>query len=77
LCFFFLQALIRKESAKSFFSELLTPPEEDRVDSGLKSLEDLGALDAEEALTPLGKRMLCFGLEPRPAKALVLSAIFR
>ncbi|RDX49853.1 P-loop containing nucleoside triphosphate hydrolase protein [Lentinus brumalis] len=58
------------------FEELdfMDQPDEGSVASALKTLFLLGALDHTKSLTPLGRQMAAFPLEPPLARALVASA---
>ncbi len=61
------------KSASLDFSDLRlfeAPPEESLQRSG-RTLVDLGALDSELSITPLGRKMARFPVEPRYAKLLI------
>ncbi|KAL6428532.1 hypothetical protein ACFW04_007875 [Cataglyphis niger] len=64
------------EKADQFLSGLLEPPTPVSIHKAVKNLIDLGALDDEENLTALGKRMALFPMHPKFSKALVYSSIF-
>lgn len=49
----------------------LTPPRTDSVDRAYRLLELLGAVDADRAVTPIGKQMAAHPLPPRLARFLV------
>jgi ATP-dependent helicase HrpB len=49
----------------------LEAPEPRALQRAVELLHDLGALDAEEAITPLGRRMLAFPVHPRYARLLL------
>jgi ATP-dependent helicase HrpB len=49
----------------------VTPPPANAVDRAVALLQDLGALDVEENVTPLGARMVAFPLHPRIARMLI------
>ncbi|KAJ6620711.1 P-loop containing nucleoside triphosphate hydrolase protein [Mycena sp. CBHHK59/15] len=53
--------------------DLMDAPEPDAVSSALRNLFLLGALDSHRALTPLGRAMAAFPLEPAHARALLAS----
>ncbi|KAI0350348.1 P-loop containing nucleoside triphosphate hydrolase protein [Trametes cingulata] len=53
--------------------DFMDKPDEETVVSALKTLFLLGALDNRKALTPLGRQMAAFPLEPPLARALVAS----
>jgi ATP-dependent RNA helicase DHX37/DHR1 len=50
-----------------------TPPPRESLDKGLKLLKYLGAVDAKDALSDLGKAMSLFPLSPRFAKMLIIA----
>ncbi|KAI0823300.1 P-loop containing nucleoside triphosphate hydrolase protein [Trametes gibbosa] len=54
--------------------EFMDKPEEETVVSALKTLFLLGALDSRKSLTPLGRQMGAFPLEPPLARALLAGA---
>jgi ATP-dependent helicase HrpA len=49
----------------------LEPPDEKMIRSGLRSLHELGALDNNEQLTPIGKQLTNFPLDPQLGRMLV------
>lgn len=49
----------------------LEPPEPQALQRALELLCDLGALDSDKAITPLGRRMLAFPVHPRYARLLL------
>ncbi|KAI0643096.1 P-loop containing nucleoside triphosphate hydrolase protein [Trametes meyenii] len=53
--------------------DFMDKPEEDTVASALKTLFLLGALDNRKTLTPLGRQMASFPLEPPLSRALLAS----
>lgn len=53
--------------------DFMDKPDEETVISALKTLFLLGALDNRKALTPLGRQMAAFPLEPPLARALIAS----
>ncbi|KAJ7465260.1 P-loop containing nucleoside triphosphate hydrolase protein [Mycena latifolia] len=53
--------------------ELMDAPDVDAISSALRTLFLLGALDSRRALTPLGRAMAAFPLEPAHARALLAS----
>ncbi|XP_076829005.1 ATP-dependent RNA helicase DHX30 isoform X2 [Brachyhypopomus gauderio] len=63
--------------AEDFLSQVLDPPDAGAVRDAVRTLQDIGVLDRSEHLTPLGERVACVSCDPRLAKALVLSALFR
>jgi ATP-dependent RNA helicase DHX30 len=53
------------------------PPSHEAVTQAVDELIHLGALDENEMLTPLGRRIAMFTTHPKLSKALVHAAIFR
>lgn len=47
------------------------------VSGAIDLLQDLDILNEKEELTSLGKKISCFGSDPRIAKAIIFSTIFR
>ncbi|KAM8850628.1 ATP-dependent RNA helicase DHX30 [Spinachia spinachia] len=74
-----LQAKIHSPNCKAvdFLSQVLDSPEQRAVGDAVQNLQDIGVLDKTESLTPLGERVACMSCDPRLAKVLVLSAMFR
>jgi HrpA-like RNA helicase len=60
--------------ASDFLAEVLQPPPEKAVVAAVAGLRMLGAVDGEEALTPLGRHLAQLPLEPRLGKLLVTAA---
>lgn len=65
------------EKIADFFSQLPEPPNSAAVNQAVSVLQSLGALDSDEDLTPLGKRIYLFTTHPFLSKALVYAAIFK
>lgn len=65
------------EKVESFMGSMPQPPTLSAVRTAIGHLHELGALDENENLTPLGKRIALFTLHPKLSKALVYSAIFQ
>ena len=61
-------------SAAAFVAKALEPPEERSVRNALALLTDIGALDADERLTPLGEHLAALPVDPRVGKMLVVAA---
>ncbi|KAK1879280.1 ATP-dependent RNA helicase DHX30 [Dissostichus eleginoides] len=74
-----LQAKIHSPDCKAvdFLSQVLDSPEQSAVRDAVCNLQDIGVLDKNETLTPLGERVSCMSCDPRLGKVLVLSAMFR
>ncbi|CAI5509565.1 unnamed protein product [Closterium sp. Naga37s-1] len=58
-----------------FLGKAIQPPEPLAVDNAIELLEDVGALDEDENLTPLGRHLTALPLEPRVGKMLVMAAV--
>lgn len=54
----------------------LEPPPAENVDSALVRLKDVGALDADNELTPLGRHLAALPVDVRIGKLMLLGAIF-
>ena len=61
----------------SILSQMLTPPEAAASRSAVQSLSSLGALDGEEALTPLGRLLSQIPMDPRLAKTCIFACMLR
>lgn len=66
-----------QDKARIVLSKLLNPPNLETVDIAVSELQLLGALDNEEKLTALGKRIAAFPFDPCLSKALVNSVFFK
>nr|CAI5869381.1 unnamed protein product [Callosobruchus analis] len=64
-------------NALEFMKRLPTPPEESATLRAVEDLKDLELLDENENLTPLGKTLADFQLEPSFSKAMVNAVIFK
>lgn len=62
---------------ESVFSRLIEPPEMGSLDAAKQRLRDLGALTADEKLTPLGYHLACLPVDVRIGKLMLFGAIFR
>ncbi|XP_072173861.1 ATP-dependent RNA helicase DHX30-like [Diadema setosum] len=74
-----VQAKVHNDSlsAAEFLSHALETPPPEAVSAAVDLLQDLDIMDNDEHLTPLGQKVACFACDPRIAKALIFSAIFR
>ena len=63
--------------AVEFLSRALEPPSRRAIHSAIEELWDIGALDGNEQLTALGRRIALFSTHPRLSKALVYATLFR
>uniref|UniRef100_A0A4W5KEL6 Putative ATP-dependent RNA helicase DHX57 n=1 Tax=Hucho hucho TaxID=62062 RepID=A0A4W5KEL6_9TELE len=61
----------------SVFSRLIEPPAMGSLDAAKQRLQDLGALTADEKLTPLGYHLACLPVDVRIGKLMLFGAIFR
>lgn len=64
-------------NAVEFLEQLPCPPEINVVQKAVKDLKDLELLDEDENLTPLGRTLSNFQLEPKLSKAMVNSVVFK
>ncbi|XP_074042224.1 ATP-dependent RNA helicase DHX30 [Leptinotarsa decemlineata] len=64
-------------NALEFMGQLPTPPAEAAVAGAVRHLKDLELLDGSEKLTPLGRTLSDFQLEPELAKAMVDAVVFK
>ncbi|XP_061570302.1 putative ATP-dependent RNA helicase DHX57 [Cololabis saira] len=62
---------------ESVFSRLIEPPAVGSLDAARQRLQDLGALTADERLTPLGYHLACLPVDVRIGKLMLFGAIFR
>ncbi|CAC5361083.1 DHX57 [Mytilus coruscus] len=69
--------IFKKQSAKEVLEQLLEPPEEDSILAATKRLQDLGALDEKNELTPLGYHLGSLPVDVRIGKLMLFGAIFR
>lgn len=66
-----------EQTLESVFSRLIEPPAAGSVDAARHRLQDLGALTADEKLTPLGYHLACLPVDVRIGKLMLFGAIFR
>lgn len=64
-------------NALKFMSSLPTPPDESATLRAVNELTELELLDSDENLTPLGKTVAEFQLEPKLSKAMINAVIFK
>ncbi|XP_071163439.1 putative ATP-dependent RNA helicase DHX57 isoform X5 [Mytilus edulis] len=69
--------IFTKQSPKEVLEQLLEPPEEDSILAATKRLQDLGALDEKNELTPLGYHLGSLPVDVRIGKLMLFGAIFR
>ncbi|XP_049831543.1 ATP-dependent RNA helicase DHX30-like isoform X1 [Schistocerca gregaria] len=73
----YCKGLIKNQKAAQFLSEMPEPPSEDAIQLGVSELVAIGALDDDENLTALGKRIMNFPTHPKLSKVLVNAAVLR
>ena len=56
---------------------MLTPPDAPAIQSAVQSLSNLGALDADEGLTALGRLLTQVPMDPRLAKTCIFACMLR
>ncbi|XP_043839844.1 putative ATP-dependent RNA helicase DHX57 isoform X2 [Dromiciops gliroides] len=64
-------------SLQSVFSQLIEPPRIESLQTSKVRLQDLGALTADEKLTPLGYHLASLPVDVRIGKLMLFGAIFR
>ncbi|XP_034019242.1 putative ATP-dependent RNA helicase DHX57 isoform X2 [Thalassophryne amazonica] len=69
--------MFAEETLESVFSSLIEPPATGSLDAAKQRLQDLGALTADEKLTPLGYHLACLPVDVRIGKLMLFGAIFR
>ncbi|XP_068442891.1 putative ATP-dependent RNA helicase DHX57 [Clinocottus analis] len=69
--------LFAERMLESVFSRLIEPPAMESLDAAKQRLQDLGALTADEKLTPLGYHLACLPVDVRIGKLMLFGAIFR
>lgn len=66
-----------EQMLESVFSRLIEPPPMGSLDAAKQRLQDLGALMADEKLTPLGYHLACLPVDVRIGKLMLFGAIFK
>ncbi|XP_062238663.1 putative ATP-dependent RNA helicase DHX57 [Platichthys flesus] len=66
-----------EQNLESVFTRLIEPPEMGSLEAARQRLQDLGALTADEMLTPLGYHLACLPVDVRIGKLILFGAIFR
>lgn len=69
--------MFSEQTLESVFRRLVEPPAAESVNAAKQRLRDLGALTAEEKLTPLGYHLACLPVDVRIGKLMLFGAIFR
>lgn len=62
---------------RSFLAEALEPPPPQSVDASVLNLQAVGALTAEEQITPLGRLLASLPVHPSLGKMIILGIVFR
>lgn len=62
---------------RDFLAEAIEPPSANIVDVAIKNLQALGAITAEEEITPLGRLLASLPIHPSLGKMILLGVIFR
>lgn len=65
------------EKPHEFLGSMPQPPRETSVKKAVLDLQVLGALNSDENLTHLGRRIAHFSVHPKLSKAMVYATIFR
>lgn len=69
--------MFSERTLESVFSRLIEPPATESLTAAERRLQDLGALTADEKLTPLGYHLACLPVDVRIGKLMLFGAIFR
>lgn len=69
--------MFSEQTLESVFCRLVEPPAAQSLDAAKQRLRDLGALSADEKLTPLGYHLACLPVDVRIGKLMLFGAIFR
>lgn len=69
--------MFSEQTLESVFCRLVEPPATDSLNAAKQRLRDLGALTADEKLTPLGYHLACLPVDVRIGKLMLFGAIFR
>lgn len=69
--------MFSEQTLESVFCRLVEPPATESLNAAKQRLRDLGALTADEKLTPLGYHLACLPVDVRIGKLMLFGAIFR
>lgn len=69
--------VLKLGNPKDFLKLALDPPAENSVQSAIKELQDISALDNHEHLTPLGFHLGSLPVAPKIGKMLIYAAVFK
>lgn len=64
-------------NSEEFMKLMPSPPSSEAVLNAVKKLKDMNLLDSSEILTPLGRTVAKFPLDPKLSKAIVNSVIYK
>lgn len=71
-----LSALAMDKNARHFLNLAVTVPDQRSMENAIELLQQVGAIDAHEQLTPLGRLLATIPADLKVAKLLVLASIF-
>ena len=66
-----------KPSVQDVLKNLIEPPANESVYQSLKRLRDVGAVDQEESLTPLGYHLANLPVDVRIGKLIIFGSVFK
>ena len=66
-----------KPSVQDVLKNLIEPPANESVYQSLKRLRDVGAIDQEESLTPLGYHLANLPVDVRIGKLIIFGSVFK
>lgn len=66
---------LRLGYVKPFLEKAMNPPDIQSIGNAISLLEDIGALDANENLTPLGEHLAQLPVDPSVGKMIIIGAI--
>uniref|UniRef100_A0A8C5HMS3 Putative ATP-dependent RNA helicase DHX57 n=1 Tax=Gouania willdenowi TaxID=441366 RepID=A0A8C5HMS3_GOUWI len=69
--------LFAEKTLESVFSRIIEPPDLESLKAASQQLQDLGALTADEKLTPLGYHLACLPVDVRIGKLMLFGSMFR
>ncbi|XP_076380090.1 ATP-dependent RNA helicase DHX30 isoform X1 [Megalopta genalis] len=69
--------IFSNETIKEFFGSMIEQPNETSLFLAVECLKDLGILDQNENVTPLGRRIMYFSLDVKLSKAIIFSYLFQ
>ncbi|KAJ6635028.1 putative ATP-dependent RNA helicase DHX57 [Pseudolycoriella hygida] len=67
----------QSRNVNSVIANTLEPPSEEAISSAVKRLQDVGAFDSNDNLTPLGHHLAALPVDVRIGKLMLLGAIFQ